>query len=145
LIVLIFPRRRSDSAERSPHPEPNELFPLSRRIFVNNFPSPSRTDRLRELFAQAGEISTFRILTTRTGTFRGQAIIQFRTIHVAEDAIRRFNDYEFNDHKLNVEYFRQSEEPLPARRRSLTRRQSPPPMQYHKIPTITTIPRRVQT
>jgi RNA recognition motif-containing protein len=87
------PRRGPDSAERSPCPEPNELVPLSRRVLTSNFPYTSRPDDLRKLFTELGERAIFRILMTRTGTLRGQDVIQCATIQAAEEAIRRFDDY----------------------------------------------------
>jgi RNA recognition motif-containing protein len=119
------------SAEAAPHAAPADreeggwppAAAMPRRIFVNNFPYTSREEELRAFFAQAGEIVSLKLLTTQSGSLRGQALIQYATAQAGEEAIRRFDGAEFNGRRLNVEYSRQGDHP--PRRRSPPRR-SPP-------------------
>jgi uncharacterized membrane protein YgcG len=73
------------------------------KLYVGNL-SFSMTERdLHELFSQAGEVESARIITDRdTGRSRGFGFVEYRDPAAAESAIKQFNGYQVSGRELTV-------------------------------------------
>lgn len=76
---------------------------MSCKVFVGNLNFETTQDQLTALLAEVGEIKDVYLPADRaTGRPRGFAFVEFATEEQAEEAIRRFNDYELDGRKLRV-------------------------------------------
>jgi RNA recognition motif-containing protein len=73
------------------------------KLYVGNL-SFSMTERdLHELFSQAGEVESARIITDRdTGRSRGFGFVEYKDSAAAESAIKQFNGYQVAGRELTV-------------------------------------------
>jgi RNA recognition motif-containing protein len=94
---------------------------LPRRLFVHNLPYNSTEQDLLDLLSPIGEIVSLRRLFEFSGRFRGMALVQYATQEATEQAIMKFNGFDFKGRRLWVEYPSQTDG-LPPRKRS----RSPP-------------------
>ncbi len=84
---------------------------MARKLYVGNLSYRTTEEELRELFAQAGEVSSVSIVTDReTGDSRGFGFVEMETEDGAREAIKRFNNYAFGNRNLVVNEARPREE-----------------------------------
>lgn len=76
---------------------------MESKVFVGNLSFQTTEEELRQLFAQAGEVTSVAIPTDRmSGRPRGFAFIEFTAGESAAAAIQRFNGYELGGRNLRV-------------------------------------------
>ncbi len=76
---------------------------MSRKIFVGNLNYETTQSQLTELLAEVGEIKDVYLPADRvTGRPRGFAFVEFSSEEEAQQAIEKFNDFEFAGRKLRV-------------------------------------------
>jgi RNA recognition motif-containing protein len=85
---------------------------MNRKLFVGNLPFETTESDLQDLFVQAGNVESVRVMRDRdTGRARGFAFVEMATEADAEKAIAQFNDQPFGGRRLAVNEAR----PQPAR------------------------------
>lgn len=82
-------------------PEPEEL----RNLMVNYIPITLDENQLRQIFEQAGQIETVKIVLDRnTNQSRGYGFVKYYTAACAQNAINRFNGFDVMGKRLKVAY-----------------------------------------
>eukprot|EP00746_Dinoflagellata_sp_MGD_P166219 gnl/MRDRNA2_/MRDRNA2_95958_c0_seq1.p1 gnl/MRDRNA2_/MRDRNA2_95958_c0~~gnl/MRDRNA2_/MRDRNA2_95958_c0_seq1.p1 ORF type:complete len:869 (+),score=223.65 gnl/MRDRNA2_/MRDRNA2_95958_c0_seq1:73-2679(+) len=76
---------------------------MASRIIVKNLPKHATDERLREHFAECGEITDCRVQKTREGKTRQFAFVGFRKEEEARDAIKRLNRSFVDTSRISVE------------------------------------------
>ncbi len=85
---------------------------MNRKLFVGNLPFETTESDLQELFAQAGQVESVRVMRDRdTGRARGFAFVEMATEADASNAIAQLNEQQFGGRALAVNEAR----PQPAR------------------------------
>jgi cold-inducible RNA-binding protein len=80
---------------------------MAQKLFVAGLSFSTSSDRLRELFAQAGGVESATVVTDRdTGRSRGFGFVEMATAEEAEAAVKRFNGHELDGRTLKVELAR---------------------------------------
>jgi RNA recognition motif-containing protein len=94
---------------------------VNNKLYVGNLSWSTRVEELSDLFGEVGSVEDAVILTDReTGRSRGFGFVTMSTDEEAQEAINRYNDFEFGGRKLKVNVARPREE-RPPRRRSYNR------------------------
>jgi RNA recognition motif-containing protein len=76
---------------------------MGNKLYVGNLPFSASDDSLREMFAQAGQVESARIITDRdTGRSKGFGFVEMSTEQEASEAIRKFNGTELDGRSLTV-------------------------------------------
>ncbi len=76
---------------------------MSKKLYVGNLPYSVTESALRELFAQAGEVSTVSIITDRdTGRAKGFAFVEMTTDEAAQKAISQVNGKVLDERTITV-------------------------------------------
>ena len=84
---------------------------MGNKLFVGGLKWEATEDDLRELFAEAGEITDAVVLHDRdTGRSRGFGFVTYATDEEAKVAVEKFNEQDFMGRKLTVNEARQREE-----------------------------------
>ena len=84
---------------------------METKLYVGNLPFSTTEDELRDLFAQAGTVSSVELIKDRfTGSSKGFAFVQMGTQAEAEKAINMFNGYKLANRDLKVNPARPREE-----------------------------------
>lgn len=84
---------------------------MNKKLYVGNLPYSTTQDQIRELFAQAGEVSQVNLITDRdTGRLKGFGFVEMATAEGSTEAIKRFNGYSLDDRTLTVNEARPREE-----------------------------------
>ena len=77
---------------------------MAQKLFVGGLPYSTSNERLRELFAECGQVESATIVTDRdTGRSRGFGFVEMSTNEEAEAAISRYNGQDFEGRRLQVE------------------------------------------
>ncbi|OVA20554.1 RNA recognition motif domain [Macleaya cordata] len=77
--------------------------PEEAKLFVGNLPYDMDSEKLAELFDQAGVVEVAEVIYNRdTNQSRGFAFVTMSTIEEAEKAVEMFNRYDINGRLLNV-------------------------------------------
>ncbi len=77
---------------------------MAQKLFVGGLPYSTSNDRLRELFAQVGQVESATVVTDReTGRSRGFGFVEMATVEDAESAISKYNGTDFEGRRLQVE------------------------------------------
>jgi RNA recognition motif-containing protein len=77
---------------------------MAQKLFIGGISFSTSTDRLRELFAEAGVVESATIVTDRdTGQSRGFGFVEMATLEEADRAVTRFNGHELDGRRLKVE------------------------------------------
>ena len=77
---------------------------MAQKLFVGGLPYSTSNERLRELFAECGQVESATIVTDRdTGRSRGFGFVEMATNEEAEAAISRYNGQDFEGRRLQVE------------------------------------------
>ena len=76
---------------------------MGNKLYVGNLPFSASDDSLREMFGQAGQVESARIITDRdTGRSKGFGFVEMSTEQEASEAIRKFNGTELDGRSLTV-------------------------------------------
>lgn len=76
---------------------------MSKRLYVGNINYKATEDDLRNLFTEAGSVSSARLVIDRvTGKLRGFGFVEMSSSDEAREAIDKFNEKEFMGRKLTV-------------------------------------------
>ena len=84
---------------------------MDTKLYVGNLSYAVTEDELRELFAQAGNVTSVAVIKDRdTGQSKGFAFVEFSTQADAQKAINRFNGQKLGERTLTVNLARPKEE-----------------------------------
>jgi len=84
---------------------------VNKKLYVGNMPYDTTQDQIRELFAQAGEVTEVNLITDReTGRPKGFGFVEMATVEGSGEAIKRFNGYSMGERALTVNEARPREE-----------------------------------
>lgn len=84
---------------------------MNKKLYVGNLPYSATEDQVRALFGQAGEIVEIALIMDReTGRPKGFGFVEMATEEGAQEAIKRFNGYTFDNRNLTVNEARPREE-----------------------------------
>ena len=84
---------------------------MAKKLYVGNLSYGTSQEQLRELFAQVGEIADVSLITDReTGRSKGFGFVEMATEEAAQEAIKRFNGYTFENRNLTVNEARPRED-----------------------------------
>ncbi|XP_063402844.1 cleavage stimulation factor subunit 2 tau variant-like isoform X1 [Mytilus trossulus] len=95
----------------APMQQNNQLMPppltaqerSNRSVFVGNIPYEATEEKLKEIFAQAGPVVSFRLVYDReTGKPKGYGFCEYQDIETAQSSMRNLNNYDFNGRPLRV-------------------------------------------
>lgn len=77
---------------------------MAQKLFVGGLAFSTSNERLREVFAEAGQVESAVVVTDRdTGRSRGFGFVEMSTPEEAEQAISKFNGQEVDGRRLQVE------------------------------------------
>lgn len=81
------------------------------KLYVGNLSYDTTEENIRELFSQAGVVSSVALIKDRTtGQSKGFAFVEMDSQASAQKAITMFKDYTMNDRPLSVSFARPREE-----------------------------------
>ncbi|KAL5260457.1 hypothetical protein ACHWQZ_G010555 [Mnemiopsis leidyi] len=72
------------------------------KLFVNNLPYTTTEAELRDMFGKISDIKSLRMVTTKSGKFKGFAYVEYRDSESAKKAILELNDTQVGDRKMSV-------------------------------------------
>lgn len=76
---------------------------MNKKLYVGNLPYNVTEGELRELFAQAGQVTDAAVIIDReTGRSRGFGFVEMNTPEEATKAISQFNGHTMNNRQLQV-------------------------------------------
>lgn len=76
---------------------------MATKLYVGGLPYSTQEDALKELFAQAGSVTSAVIIMDKmSGRSKGFGFVEMSTNEEAQAAISMFNDQEFEGRKLTV-------------------------------------------
>ena len=76
---------------------------MGNKLYVGNLPFSANDDSLREMFAQAGQVDSAKVITDRdTGRSKGFGFVEMSTDQEAANAIAKFNGADFEGRSLTV-------------------------------------------
>ena len=76
---------------------------MSTKLYVGNLAYNASEDELKELFSQAGEVVSAKIITDKfSGQARGFGFVEMATNEDAQKAITMFNGQAFKERELKV-------------------------------------------
>lgn len=77
---------------------------MAHKLFIGGLSFSTSSERLRELFAQAGTVESAAVITDRdTGRSRGFGFVEMATAPDAEAAVAKFNGHDLDGRVLKVE------------------------------------------
>ena len=77
---------------------------MANKLFVGSLAFSTSTERLRELFAEAGAVESAAVVMDRdTGRSRGFGFVEMSTAEEANQAVKRLNGHELDGRQLKVE------------------------------------------
>src|SRR5437660_9895534 len=78
--------------------------PMAQKLFIGGLAFSTSTERLREVFATAGQVESAAVVTDRdTGHSRGFGFVEMSTTEEADQAIAKFNAKDLDGRHLGVE------------------------------------------
>src|SRR5207249_2460018 len=104
-ITYILYNLSSSAAEPRPPSRPNTQEALmAQKLFIGGLAFSTSTERLREVFAAAGQVESAAVVTDRdTGRSRGFGFVEMATAEEADQAIAQFNGKDLDGRQLRVE------------------------------------------
>jgi RNA recognition motif-containing protein len=85
---------------------------MGKRLYVGNLPFSATDESLMQMFQQAGQVESARVITDRdTGRNKGFGFVEMSTEREAADAITKFNGTDFEGRTVTVNEAR----PMPPR------------------------------
>jgi cold-inducible RNA-binding protein len=89
--------------------------PMDTKLYIGNLPYSTTDDELRNLFSQAGTVTSATVIMEReTGRSKGFAFVEMSNQSEAEKAIQMFNGYSLGNRELRVNIARPREERAPG-------------------------------
>ncbi len=83
---------------------------MAKRLFVGNLTYSATSAQLEELFSQVGKIASLNLITDKfSGQSKGFAFVELSTDAEADEAIKKFNNFEFDGRKMVVNEARPQE------------------------------------
>ena len=83
---------------------------MAKRLFVGNLTYSATSAQLEELFSQVGKITSLNLITDKfSGQSKGFAFVEFTTDAEADEAIKKFNNFELDGRKMVVNEARPQE------------------------------------
>ena len=83
---------------------------MAKRLFVGNLTYSATSAQLEELFSQVGKITSLSLITDKfSGQSKGFAFVEFTTDAEADEAIKKFNNFELDGRKIVVNEARPQE------------------------------------
>jgi cold-inducible RNA-binding protein len=77
---------------------------MAQKLFIGGLAFSTSTERLREVFAAAGQVESAAVVTDRdTGRSRGFGFVEMATPEEAEAAITQFNGKDLDGRQIRVE------------------------------------------
>jgi RNA recognition motif-containing protein len=77
---------------------------MAQKLFIGGLAFSTSTERLREVFAAAGQVESAAVVTDRdTGRSRGFGFVEMATAEEAEKAITQFNGKDLDGRQIRVE------------------------------------------
>jgi RNA recognition motif-containing protein len=77
---------------------------MAHKLFIGGLAFSTSTDRLREVFAQAGAVESAAVVEDRdTGHSRGFGFVEMASAEAAAEAVKQFNGKEVDGRTLKVE------------------------------------------
>jgi RNA recognition motif-containing protein len=77
---------------------------MAHKLFIGGLAFSTSTDRLREVFAEAGPVESAAVVTDRdTGQSRGFGFVEMATAEAATEAVKMFNGREVDGRTVRVE------------------------------------------
>lgn len=84
---------------------------MGKRLYVGNLAYSSTEEGVRDLFSQAGEVVNVTIIMDReTGRSKGFGFVEMADDTGFQEALRRFNGYQYENRRLTVNEARPREE-----------------------------------
>mgnify|MGYP003394590327 CR=1 FL=1 len=84
---------------------------MAKRLFVGSLAYNTTSSQLEELFAQVGKIASLNLITDKfSGQSKGFAFVEYGTDAEADEAIKKFNNFELDGRKLVVNEARPKED-----------------------------------
>ena len=76
---------------------------MTKKLYVGNLSYGTTEDELRKLFSEVGTVVTATIITDRaTGQSKGFGFVEMDSVKAAQDAIAKYNNFEFNRRNITV-------------------------------------------
>ena len=76
---------------------------MGKRLYVGNLPFSATDESLMQMFQQAGQVESARVITDRdTGRKKGFGFVEMSTEQEAADAITKFNGADFEGRSVTV-------------------------------------------
>src|SRR5438876_3107140 len=76
---------------------------MGKKLYVGNLPFTTTDEALQEIFAQAGNVQSAKIITDRdTGRSKGFGFVEMSSDQEAADAIQKFNGAEYGGRNMTV-------------------------------------------
>lgn len=83
---------------------------MAKRLFIGSLAYSATSAQLEELFSQVGKIASLNLITDKfSGQSKGFAFVEYATDAEADEAIKKFNNYELDGRKLVVNEARPKE------------------------------------
>src|SRR3989442_10315634 len=83
---------------------PPEVFGMAHKLFIGGLGFSTSTDRLREVFAEAGAVESAAVVMDRdTGQSRGFGFVEMASAEAAAEAVKKFNGKDLDGRTLKVE------------------------------------------
>ena len=77
---------------------------MAHKLFIGGLPFSTSSERLREVFAQAGGVESATVVMEQgTGRSRGFGFVEMATAEDADAAVKKFNGQEMDGRTLKVE------------------------------------------
>jgi len=81
-----------------------EVFAMAHKLFIGGLAFSTSTDRLREVFAEAGAVESAAVVMDRdTGQSRGFGFVEMASAEAAAEAVKKFNGKDLDGRTLKVE------------------------------------------
>jgi cold-inducible RNA-binding protein len=76
---------------------------MNKKLYVGNLSYSTTEDELRKLFSDVGTVVSATIIMDRaTGQSKGFGFVEMDSVKAAQDAIAKYNNYEFNRRNITV-------------------------------------------
>ena len=83
---------------------------MAKRLFVGNLTYSATSAQLEELFSQVGKITSLSLITDKfSGQSKGFAFVEYATDAEADEAVKKFNNFELDSRKMVVNEARPQE------------------------------------
>ena len=77
---------------------------MAHKLFIGGLPFSTSSERLREVFAQAGGVESATVVTEQeTGRSRGFGFVEMASAEEADAAVKKFNGQDMDGRRLKVE------------------------------------------